>query len=419
MEGTDLSILTDPSYIPFRRRDTSCGHAIHPAVTDYSNPQCPYCRIVHAMRHVRRSQAVIKRRGGVHEWFERCKEDDDLALWSMTTGVGQKSRVTAMIDINGNNYSYRSAKVRLHNVLIELEILSVQEKAWKIELAGRTGLQSTSNKEEQKMERMRNSATMGLFLYRCTVEEGFVNELEKNSMKFMRKRGRDWEVSTDPDYPSSDSEATEVTPPKRFRTNAQQRRFITASSIPEVGADIKDIPQEHKRRRVHNNVTFDEEVYVRSEADVDKIWSASSSRRSDTPNAVSSPSSVSCTGVPHAKPIGVNSSPCQAYQTRPLKRLDESRRRSSCWSRRPRARESGLYPKGLWTVSDDCVNVNTSGYRFAKDHEGWETYVDNSVEEGKNWKMDAELNDYMREHEVAHKISDEHDDGEEENEGYM
>lgn len=130
MARTKLSVLTDPSYVPSRCRDSPCGHALHPAVSNYRDSQCPYCHMIYAMSDLRKAQDAIKARGGVYEWYEKCEWEHECLKWKRATNGGsRKSRVVPATDIHGNDSSHLSAKARLHNVLIELGCISVEEKA--------------------------------------------------------------------------------------------------------------------------------------------------------------------------------------------------------------------------------------------------------------------------------------------------
>jgi hypothetical protein len=237
-----------------------------------------------------------------------------------------------------------------------------------------------------------------------------MSRVEKDCVRFMRKRGRDWEVSTDPDYPSSDSEYEPEDAHKRFKANPAQRNFIVTSSVPEVSANVEDQPRKPKRRRVDYTLAFNEEVYVRSEAEVDEIWPASSTRNVNSLKATSSPASILRTTARTAKPHDIDRRPLdprpsQPHNTRPLKKLTKPRR-SIRWHRGRRAREKGAYSKGLWAVPEDRVNVNTSGYEFRENHKGWEKYVEELEEEAENWRVDWELDEHLRENGLAHLISD-------------
>jgi hypothetical protein len=326
-------------------------------------------------------------------------------------GGSRRSNLTPTRDIPGNNSSHRLAKVRLHNVLIALEDISVKEQAWEIEPPARARLRSAIVRLEGKDQWIKHSATSALYLYNETVERGFMSRVEKNCVRFMRKRGRDWKVSADPDYPSSDSECEPEDAHKRFRANPAQRNFIVASSVPNVSTDVQDKPRSPKRRRVDDTLAFNEEIYVRSGADVDDIWPASSTRNANSLKPTSSPPSVLHTTACKAKRRRIDPdlsilAPANPY-TRPLKKLAEPRR-SIRWHRGRRARETGVMcSKRLWTVPKNRVNVNTSGYEFGKNYEGWEKYVEELekyVEELE--KYVEELDEHMRENGLAHLVSD-------------
>jgi hypothetical protein len=91
MARTKISVLPDPLYVPSRPgRDRPCGHALHPAVIDYCDPQCPYCRMVNAMYDLRKASDKIKARGGVHEWHEEYEYDFQRRVWERATTGGSR-----------------------------------------------------------------------------------------------------------------------------------------------------------------------------------------------------------------------------------------------------------------------------------------------------------------------------------------
>jgi hypothetical protein len=87
-----------------------------------------------AMFDVRQSQDVILSHGGWHEWQTEVRGDHEEGLaWAKSTkGTKKRSGLARNRDINGNDFSFRSAKTRLHSLAIELDELPVLEQAWEI-----------------------------------------------------------------------------------------------------------------------------------------------------------------------------------------------------------------------------------------------------------------------------------------------
>jgi hypothetical protein len=372
MARTKISVLTDPSYLSPHSRNTPCGHTVHPAIADYGDPQCSYCRMVNAMYDNRCSEDTIKARGGTHEWFEKCEWLHEHVAWAKATdtGVTRKSDLAPKKDMHRNNSSHRSAKARLHNVIIDLERMSAEEQAWEV---ARARLRSCSgNLGEGKKERMEHSATNALSLYHQTVRQGFMSGVEKDCAKFMRKRGRDWQVAADPEYPSSDLEIEPEVAHKRFKPSIVQRNLIAASSVLKVSTEVEPTPRRPKRRRVDDSIAFNEDAYVRSEADIDNLWSAPSFRNVSAPKATSSIQSILCTAARKTKrrrinPRPIDPRPSQPHYTRSLIKSNAPRP-SRRWYRTSRAQAAGVYIKGPWAVPDDRVNLDTGGHKFGAKH---------------------------------------------------
>jgi hypothetical protein len=192
-----------------RCRNNYCGHAIHPALKDCfsksSSPQCPCCRMNNAMHDIQRSQEIIMSHGGVHQWRDKTRKSQYFYnQWESKVRGG----VRKIMDIHGNDASYRSAKKRLYNLAIELGEWSVLERAWELEkesepevFAAEPGLLTA---EMEKMEKMEFSATNAVALYNGALQQGVFRKVDDDCERYTQKRGREWEVSTSAEYPESE-----------------------------------------------------------------------------------------------------------------------------------------------------------------------------------------------------------------------
>ncbi|KAF2033075.1 hypothetical protein EK21DRAFT_109210 [Setomelanomma holmii] len=306
---------------------TICGHEVQPGILPLYSKQhqaCPPCQLSNAMKHLTSTQQWILDNGGIGGF----------------QGGKKKRGRSVILDDNANDISYRHAKKRWLDLAIELEYISRYEQAWEAEqIAAGAGPDSVSS--------WQYSATNALKCYEEEVAKGTFNEVERTDAIRMRKRGREWEVSTDPEYPESDEDDKTA---RHLWPNKVQRQFIEASSIPGVDltSTIEDNPPKRKRRRIDAKVRINPVCYVRSEADVDELRHAASS--------FSVAFLEGTTGAPL----------CTKLYDGPLR----SKRQ---WSRSNRY----IYEVGDWTTPDDSENVDTSGDTFKTWNEGWTKYIDN------------------------------------------
>jgi hypothetical protein len=342
-----------------------------------------------AMFDVRRSQELILSHGGWHEWQERSRKDYGAAMvWAKTTrGANRKTGRKGLIDINGHDCSYRFAKTRLHNLAIELEELSVLEQAWEIEQPAEV-IKGTNS---PKMMRLQYSASNAIALYNGAVKQDTFSKLQNNCAEFMRKRGRDWEVSTSPDYPQSDSEDEDIAY-QIFKTNRAQREFIDKSEVPAVESvdNDQDAPSKRKRRRTDVTLSFNSDIYVRSEANVDNLRRAASNLDEDAleDNLIAA-IPVPGASILRTTSLEVDPRPKRRYRRRELKKHDGPIRPWYRWDRRGHL--GHLYRRGSWAVSEGCVNVDTSGHTFRKDEEGWKKYNETLQFEAEEMDMECEM----------------------------
>jgi hypothetical protein len=226
-----------------------------------------------AMHDLQRSQEIIMSHSGVHQWRDKTRKSQYFYnQWESKVRGG----VRKIMDIHGNDASYRSAKKRLYNLAIELGEWSVLERAWELEkesepevfaaepevFAAEPGLLTA---EMEKMERMEFSATNAVALYNGALQQGVFRKVDDGCERYTQKRGREWEVSASAEYPESEGEEDRPTRHRWFKTNAAQRKFIDASEVRalERDGDVHVSQPKRKRRRTDANVRFNDEVYVR------------------------------------------------------------------------------------------------------------------------------------------------------------
>jgi hypothetical protein len=318
-----------------------------------------------AMFDVRRVQDVIFSHGSWHEWQIKARGDyDEFLAWAKSTrGVSKKGEREGYRDINGNNFSFRSAKTRLHNLVIELEALSVLEQSWEMEHPINTIMGYYS----PKRIRIQYSATNALALYKSAVEQGTFEKMQESCALFMRKRGRDWEVATSSDYPASDIE-DEEDGPKGFKANLKQRQFINRSQIPAVeaqGAKAEvDAAPDRKRRRTDAVLSFNQDTYIRTEANVDVLRRAASHLDAETLDDDFVAAPTSGPSILRTTPLRVDARPKRGHKRRGLKRNDGCLRAWYRWDRRAHMEMKGLYRRGPWAAAHGSMHVDTSGHAF-------------------------------------------------------
>jgi hypothetical protein len=141
-----------------------------------------------------------------------------------------------------------------------------------------------------------------------------------------------------PQDTTSQVEATQDPP------RSPKRKAIDDDESPE------NIPAPPKKRKV----TFNQVIYVRSEANIDTL------RHHHTSPATSDDAT-------------------KTHTIRPLKDIKSRQRRTY-------TRKGRKYQPGAWAASEGSEVVNTSGWRFKEDFDAWEVYVKELKAEGK--KMD-------------------------------
>jgi hypothetical protein len=334
-----------------------CGHPIHPACADsYNTVNCPVCLVETAMNNVKIPQNFIFRHGGISIWKENLHITKNHDLHYMMVAGGPQKGQPVRRNADGTDVSYRHHKTMLLNLVIELRLLSKMEQQWE----AKQSLANTTLVFERNRVRKQWSATGALKQYKDIADDGFFGRLEKDSAMFHRKRGRDWEIVADPGYPDYPPDIGDVKENRRFKDlTTEQTDFILKSEIPQPQeTDVPDLPPRRKRRRAGAGVTFNPDVYVRTDADVDVLrkqhTSLSEGFLEDKPAPRKPGPSILRTAA-----LKIDPTPPRPHNVIPLN-----------GDGRPRGPNEGHmyrlsrgYKLGKWATSQGMEKINTSGYR--------------------------------------------------------
>jgi hypothetical protein len=345
-----------------------CGHPIHPAYANtYDQPQCPMCLYLDRKSRQSKLDEHIAKMGGVERWRNHNFDPSvspsrkNVLYFSRTVRGGSlnHSRDEAL-DKYGFDISHRHNQKRVANLEPQLQEWANAGKEWQEKHPEKYA----TIHEIEKTELRTSSATFALAYYRQAIERGDFLQVEKAAQKSVRKRGREWEIAADPDYPEDEGDDA----PAIFTTTTEQRKFIKASKLPSArvadAAKTEEAPP-RKRRRIDGNVRFKDEVTVRAEADVDVLrkmnWSAS--RTSPTPTADD------------------ESQPTSRIASIPLKSTPSRPQTLFRW-------KGKFYSPGEWAKPIGLSSVNTSG--CGKSFEDYAEYTDELREEAVDWdEMDG------------------------------
>ncbi|KAG9188547.1 hypothetical protein G6011_02470 [Alternaria panax] len=215
---------------------------------------------------------------------------------------------------------------------------------------------------EQVRLRRQYSATAALHWYNDTMDNGFIGRIEDHSEYISRKFGRLWEIASEPEFPDSEG--------------IENRKYIKSTKIPRVHKtrkttkfDAADLQPVRKRRREDVSVSFNEDVYVRTDADVDVLRKAASSLSEEfleEPASKKPRMSILCTArLKRSKvsnltaPLNSDSKPTRPHHVIPLNRKDGPARDKA--KSRMNRRKPG-YCRGQWAVTESGEFINTNGY---------------------------------------------------------
>ncbi|KAF1835688.1 hypothetical protein BDW02DRAFT_629358 [Decorospora gaudefroyi] len=347
--------VTEPSPPQGQPPRTDCGHAIHPAYADtYREPMCPTCLIDHHKDQLKSTQDIILEYGGIQRWRQSIEHSNgSLRDWNIHVMGGFNRKQPVYRDNNGDDISYRHKKRMLHTTVRELETLSEAERVWE----ERQPEKDQNAAVEQIRLNKEWSATNALQMYKQYVEDGVIDRLEEDCKAFARKRGRDWQVAALPDYPGP-----EVTTRKERKSGwtcptAEQRAFIKKAPIPfPKPTDVPDLPPKRERRRKGPRVSFNDEVYVRTDADIDSLRLSATSLSEEFLESASATLGSSTTG------LSVHPMPSRPHIVIPLSTRDGQPRDPGQGHSKRNFR--GYKPEfGKWAVPDGKELVDTSGRR--------------------------------------------------------
>ncbi|KAL1795020.1 hypothetical protein ACET3X_006836 [Alternaria dauci] len=366
-----------------------CGHSIHPAYKDiYAKAMCPMCLAEACMNGLQSMQDRIYNLGGLVEWQKiqteyHCKAYE----WMPNSGIEKKKRRAPYTDATGTNVSYRHRKRQLVHLITELEALSEMETAWEAKQLP----ENSDIYNEQVRLRKQYSTTAALHWYEDTMDNGFLGRIEDDCNYKCRKVGRHWEVAFEADFP--DSENTGDGPIEEKKRKAlerhtknfkwetltkDQRKYIEGSKISKVRkkdkkrktkkSDDASLQPTRKRRREDASVSFNEDVYVRTDADVDVLRKAASSLSEEF---LEEPASKKPrTGILRTTrlerpeeynttiPFDSDSKPKRPHHVIPLNGKDGPMRDVTKSRMRRKRRD---YYRGQWAVPQGSELVDTSG----------------------------------------------------------
>ncbi|KAI4708901.1 hypothetical protein J4E89_006303 [Alternaria sp. Ai002NY15] len=355
----------EPTFAPNRRSEppqhpplNACGHTIHPVYSEnYAKAMCPMCLVDASMKTLQHIQEFINAHDGLSQWKENLEGHYAKSTYHVASLGGKKGK-----NVNGTDVSYRHCKRNLVNLVDEIEDLSEMELAWEAK-------QSPENNDvyvQHVRLRKQYSATAALHWYKDTENNGFIGRVEEDCEFFSQRRGRRWTIASDPDFPDRDGLEHDLGWKSLKKI---QHKLLNESDIPKVQrTDVAEQLPRRKRRREGASVSWNENVYVRTDADVDVLRKASCSlteeflepspKRPKMGVLRTSPLEVAQELIP-ATPIANGSNPIRPHYVIPLSRNGPPRdvtRSSMCRHRR-------RYVKGQWAVPEGSEIIDTSGYR--------------------------------------------------------
>jgi hypothetical protein len=353
MQGLIHLVSPEPS-------DDPCCHEIHPAYSlRYNYPCCPECRLYHSISELKILEERIKTRyDGAITWRQRIIECTDPVkrynadiLWTrLLRGRDRMHPENAYTDDYGKDWSLRHVKKRLHNMLDEVGNLADQEAQWAREnIAGDENLTP-------------RPATAVLQSYYRLLYTGKLDYLQAYDAYFARLRGREWEISLDPNYPEDLSELAH-----HYLKTPEQRAFINSSTVSLAQQQEYFVMPRSKTRRSGAKVTFAPQVFVRSEADIDVLRKQNLSSSNIARKLFSRLRGLFA--KPSVEIRDLSDGPCRAH---------------ICYLR-------PYNVGGSWGAPKGSVTVDTSGDRFKRDYGSWEEYGKKLHDEAKD--EDAEKPD--------------------------
>jgi hypothetical protein len=249
----------------------------------------------------------------------------------------------------GEDVSYRHYKAEVLKHVPEVVRLSEMELEWEYQQP----VESHDLTLEHVRLRKQYNAMDALHRYRGVLSKGLIGFLEKHDAFFSRKRGREWEIASDPLYPENgiDEDMRWCTP------SQEQLKALKNSTIPEAKeTDVPGAPPpKRQRRREGAAVSFHDDVYICTDADVDILRkSPSTLSQNSLEPAAAKPGPSIC----HTTPLEYHPGPKRSHTIVPLHAKDGNPGRSMANYNRRHKR----YTPGRWAKSGGQDIVDTSGW---------------------------------------------------------
>jgi hypothetical protein len=365
-----------------------CNHPIHPAYAKtYEGSDCPRCSLGYIVTCLEGARGLIESHGGAQQWMASGK--DLIRLKAIKKGGDANHKMHTFVDQYGNDLSHRHSKKRLVNEMLKLEQLAKQESDWEWDYGSRFPWENRIQVEQRLAEYHESSAKTALQLYWAAEAEGAFTRIEKQSDLNMRNRGRENQIIVEVDYPADEEpkQNTMRTKSKAMELpkTAQQIVYIKQSRLPvivEPYACTTDIisPLKRKRRNVHAKVSFDPEVKVCLDNDIDvlrKQVHTNTSTNSAEGVTYGRSRSILRTVTPHDGTSNAGSDYYEntnlSYTSVALNTEDEIKRYKGTWRRR-----ESMYRPGSWQAASDGEYVDTSGCNKPWGHSrpySWGNYI--------------------------------------------
>jgi hypothetical protein len=306
----------------------------------------------------------------------------------MTHGGKAKKRRPGHVNADGMDISYRHKKWNLANLVSELEALSRMELVWEEKQLP----EDISVDVEQVRMRKQHSATAALHWYHDTMHNGFIGRIEEDCEFFSRQHGWRVAIENDPEYPAGNSRKEKRK--RRAIRKAQNKCFKSSRMPPSTTFDPTHLQQIRKRRHEGVRVSFNEDVYVRTDADVDVLRKAASLSEEVLEEPASKKPRMSILRTTPLKlsevadlTTSLNSGPkpTRPYNVIPLSPEDGTRRKKGQMKR-----NKPHYRRGPWAAPEGSELIDTSGQtrKFVSHFEMMENLQEEAA------KMDSgDLND--------------------------
>jgi len=349
------TVVTAPVYSNPARNP--CGHKVHPAYAGtgvYVDPKCPRCRMQVCFQDLRNVQDWIAFGGGIVAIRERCDAQGtrDSIYSPLVKGIG-RGRRAGLMDPWNKDLSLRQSQVRLANLVLELEKLSMMELAWE---KRQTAEARNSSAFRDVRTRRLYSATGALARHKAEREDGTLLPALQQEEVDVRKRSLDAQTAYGP---------------SQEEINALVTREL-------------ENPPKRKRRCETARVSINPKVFVRLENDIDVLRKTDFSRPAVLPPPISvlrtapPPKVVS----PSLTPISTPTHPQPSQVPREVAWLRLPRKSGRFWYKRVsvKANYQSEFNRPGTTI------VDTSGSSSGRaEFSDWYEHVNELQEEADRW----------------------------------